>query len=68
MHRDAGPWTWIHIPVMEGVNIFIELFDMNEAMDPVEMELAPQREQAQPKHAVDGMFLPGDIGNPVVGS
>lgn len=53
MHRHAGPWARVHILVMEVVDALVERRPVDEAMNPVEVEFAPEGNEAQPDRAID---------------
>ena len=46
MHREAGPRAGLHVLVVQIVDVFIQRLPMNGAVDPVEMEFPPDRNQA----------------------
>ena len=66
MHGQAGPRSDVDVLVMEIVDGLVKRPPMDQAVNPVEMELAPKRDGAQPERAIERMGLPIDSGDMVV--
>ena len=47
MHRHTRPWTDIDVPMMQGLHCLVERLPMQEAVNPIEMERVPDRDQEQ---------------------
>ena len=58
MHGQAGPRSDVDVLMMEIVDQLVERPPMDQAVNPVEMELAPKRDGAQPERAVKRVGFP----------
>ena len=67
MHSHSRPWVYIYIFVVQRVNMLIEGLPVDEAMDPVEMEFAPERNDRDPQAEENRMFFPAQIRDVAVG-
>ena len=56
VHGHARPRVGIDILMVQVVHVFVERLPMAEPMDPIEMEIAPQRDQEKPQNEIDGVL------------
>lgn len=67
VHGQAGPGAGVGIFVVQVMGGFVKGTPVDEAVDPVEMKVAPVRYQAEPDGEVNGMGVPVHVRNFLVG-
>src|SRR5690242_18318070 len=66
MHRQTRPRTRVYILMMQIMHRFVQRRPMDRAVDPIEMELTPKWDRAQPNCAVDRVRSPIDVRDPLM--